>query len=1153
MASFAQRAPRARRTAAVPFLVVAALGLAPGAARAGDVTFVFTGTVRTVDAEVGAAGVEPGDSVYGTYTFDADSRFCSNTATEGRCQWVQPPHIMTVVAGSRTFYSAGLNGTPFTDLHTLVVVEPGRRAGYVVESGGVGSDAPLTPWVMDLMLDDPTGTALPDTLFPLTPPDLARFASRMFVLYFPTGAIVADVETLVAAPKLTYAFAATLDRVDAGFAERVPPWTAGTRVEGDFTYGPVPATATVAQPFVGIYEYPAPAFGMSLTGAGVTLQTTPYRGAVRVVATNASTDEIQLDGFDVAHQGLVLMMQVVLLDDSGALLQDGALPGLTQLAAAWPRGYLSLYLQDPVTGEDFQAWGPLDVPAQTLTVARTGAGSGRVVSMSPAGLDCGATCSLSAPAGAAVTLTAWPDPGSTFAGWSGACTGAARACTVTLDAARSVSAAFGKPAAMSVIAWGASQHGQTPVPPTVGDVLQVSAGEFHSLAVRTDHTVAAWGDDGQGQTDVPAGLGDVVAVAAGGYHSLALKRDGTVQGWGADSYGAASPPAGLTDVVAISAGNDHSLALRRDGKVVAWGFNGQGQAAVPAGLDHVVAIAAGLDHNLALKTDGTVVAWGSSYRGETIVPADVTGVVAVAAGAAFSLALRADGTVRAWGGDVSGTGVLTVPAGLGDARDVSACVYRAMALRADGTVVEWGQLIGTPMPAGLGGVTAIAAGQLHAIALVPSTSLPTYTLTVAQVGAGGRVTSPDTVPALACTGASCTAKAVVASTVTLTAESTDPARYVFKGWSGCSGGSGSTCVVPMFGDHRVVATFEPATFALTLAYAGTGSGTVAGPSWDGCTAAGCTATVANGAVVTLSAQAGAGNVFEGWGILCAGTAPTCAFTMNSTKTVQAAFEPAAYPVSVSLAGAGAGSVTSAPAGIACGAGGACAASFANGATVTLAAAWDATRYQFTGWSGGICGGTAPTCAVAMNAAKSVSAIFDPLTYPLSVTVTGAGAGTVTSTAAVGTNLSCATGSPAGCTASFAKGASVTITATPADASSIFGAWSGCSSVSGNRCTVAMTSARSLTASFLPATYPLTVTFGGTGKGTVSGTANGAAIAFSCGAACTAPVANGASVVLSATASAGSTFKSWGVLCTGTGPCAFKMNAAKSPSATFSSP
>jgi hypothetical protein len=78
--------------------------------------------------------------------------------------------------------------------------------------------------------------------------------------------------------------------------------------------------------------------------------------------------------------------------------------------------------------------------AVTLNVAKAGTGGGSVVSV-PAGISCGATCAVSAPSGTAVTLTATPNSGSTFAGWSGACSGTG-ACVITLSAATSVTATF---------------------------------------------------------------------------------------------------------------------------------------------------------------------------------------------------------------------------------------------------------------------------------------------------------------------------------------------------------------------------------------------------------------------------------------------------------------------------------------------------------------------------------------------------------------------------------------------------------------------------------------------------------------------------------------------------------------------------------------
>jgi len=80
-----------------------------------------------------------------------------------------------------------------------------------------------------------------------------------------------------------------------------------------------------------------------------------------------------------------------------------------------------------------------------LTVSRGGSGEGSVAA-SAGGIDCGATCTATyartTETASSVTLTAAAVTGSTFAGWSGACSGSAATCVVTMDAARSVEATF---------------------------------------------------------------------------------------------------------------------------------------------------------------------------------------------------------------------------------------------------------------------------------------------------------------------------------------------------------------------------------------------------------------------------------------------------------------------------------------------------------------------------------------------------------------------------------------------------------------------------------------------------------------------------------------------------------------------------------------
>jgi hypothetical protein len=211
-------------------------------------------------------------------------------------------------------------------------------------------------------------------------------------------------------------------------------------------------------------------------------------------------------------------------------------------------------------------------------------------------------------------------------------------------------------------------------------VVGIADGQSHSLALKSDGTVAAWGSNLFGEATPPAGLSGVVGIAAGAWYGLALKSDGTVVGWGQNFSGQATPPAGLSTVVGIAAGNggSHSLALKSDGTVVAWGDNTYGQATPPPGLSGVVGIAAGIYHSLALKSDGTVVGWGDNTYGQATPPPGLSGVVGIVAGNTHSLALMSNGTVVGWGYNYDGQA--TPPAGLSGVIGIAAAALHSLAL-----------------------------------------------------------------------------------------------------------------------------------------------------------------------------------------------------------------------------------------------------------------------------------------------------------------------------------------------------------------------------------------------------------------------------------------------------------------------------------------
>ncbi|MGE4284036.1 MAG: cadherin-like beta sandwich domain-containing protein, partial [Clostridia bacterium] len=240
----------------------------------------------------------------------------------------------------------------------------------------------------------------------------------------------------------------------------------------------------------------------------------------------------------------------------------------------------------------------------------------------------------------------------------------------------------------TVVGWGYNNYQQTTIPVGLSDVGAIAAGYNHSLALKSDGTVVGWGYNVNGETTIPWGLSDVVAIAAGNFHSLALKSNGTVDGWGNNDYGQTTIPTGLSDVGAIAAGYKHSLALKSNGTVDGWGYNNYGQATIPWGLSDVVAIAAGGSHSLALKSDGTVAGWGFNDDGQTTIPWGLSDVVAIAAGGSHSLALKSDGTVAGWGSNNNGQ--TTIPSGLSDVVAIAAGSFHSLALKSDGTVIGWG-------------------------------------------------------------------------------------------------------------------------------------------------------------------------------------------------------------------------------------------------------------------------------------------------------------------------------------------------------------------------------------------------------------------------------------------------------------------------------
>lgn len=341
--------------------------------------------------------------------------------------------------------------------------------------------------------------------------------------------------------------------------------------------------------------------------------------------------------------------------------------------------------------------------------------------------------------------------------------------------------------------------------------------------------------------------------------------------------------------------------------------------------------------------------------------------------------------------------------------------------------------------------------------------------------------------------------------------------------------SASRCVAVTGRGETVVGT--PAG-PKTLTVDKVGGGTVtSAPAGINCGTA-CSTTVADGTTVTLTATAASGARFAGWSGACSGTSGPCQVDVVDATSVTATFVATAA-LTVSKAGSGAGTVTSAPAGIDCGA--TCSFTYDQGAKVTLTAA-AAGGSDFTGWSGA-CTGTA-ACEVTLAAARTVTATFARnRSLKVDTWNGGSGYGKVTSPAGVDCDFVC----------DYARleGATLTLTATP-EPGSRFAGWSGVACPGTGTCTVTLNTDMTVVARFV-LTSTLTVTKTGSGAGSVVSGAGD----ITCGATCSAVYDAGTNVTLTATPAAGSAFIGWsGGDCSGTGPCTTTVDDSRTVTATF---
>lgn len=559
--------------------------------------------------------------------------------------------------------------------------------------------------------------------------------------------------------------------------------------------------------------------------------------------------------------------------------------------------------------------------------------------------------------GTVVNMTATPNTGYYFSGWSGAITGTSNPGTITMTSNANAVANF---AAFNYTVTTATSPANLGTVTGGGTYAYGSTASVSAPAV-TGYTFTGW-SGATNSTANPATFtvtGNVTATANYTVNNYTLTTNTAGTGSGSVTAGGTYPYGTVRSITATPNA----------------GMQFAGWSGAATGTTNPINVTVDSSKTLTANfapityTVSATVAGSGSVSGTGTYNSGATATLTATPGTGYSFS--------AWSGGVTST-----------ANPVSFTVSGNTSVTATFTKNNYTVTTATS-PAALGTVTG---GGTYAYGTATTITAPTvtgYTFTGFSGGLTG-TTNPQnlTVSANTTVTANYTVNSYTLTTNTAgtgtgsvtaggtftygtvrTITATPNTGMQFTGWSGAATGTTNPINVSVDSNKTLTANFAPITYTVTTATSPAGIGTVSGGG-----------TFNYNQTTTITAPSIPGYTFTGFSGGITGTTNPQTLTVTANSTVTANYTANQYTVTTATSPAGLGTVS-----------GAGTYSYNQGATIT---APTVTGYTFSGFTGALTGSTNPqTLTVTGNA--TVTANYTANLYNVSVTVTPAGAGSVT--------------------------------------------------------------------------------------------------------------------------------------------------------------